>query len=228
MITFHVIAASGDAAEDLRSLGPFKAPSARLALQACLAQLDRDPVGDFGAQLLEMRGLDDLLRIERLRIREAIDEPDVSYIVVPTAAETYLIRTTMGRSGTPQRSSGGGRGCRVILASTLFSRGPASRSLGPVTCGSPATDSCRGTARARLGPGRGRRARRGTRRCRRLGRPRTVGGCPRPAEHLRQRAAVGSEQSNRGGRRTREGAWPWLVSDRPQLSAGAATSLPAT
>ena len=42
MTTFHVVAAADDTAEELRSLGVFEAPSARLALEECLAQLERD------------------------------------------------------------------------------------------------------------------------------------------------------------------------------------------
>jgi hypothetical protein len=46
MTTFHVVADAGDTAEELRSLGGFEAPSARLALDGCLAHVDHDPADD--------------------------------------------------------------------------------------------------------------------------------------------------------------------------------------
>jgi hypothetical protein len=96
MTTYHVIAAAGDAAEDLRSLGIFDAPSARLALHVCLGQLDRDPLIDFEHEDLRIHGVADLLRAECIQLRQALDEPDVSFIVVPTEAEAHLVRDVDG------------------------------------------------------------------------------------------------------------------------------------
>ena len=92
MTTFHVVAAAGDTAEELRSLGVFEAPSARLALEACLAQLDHEPADDGVSGLVDWDDVTELLRIERLKLREALAEPDVSFIVVPIRAETHLVR----------------------------------------------------------------------------------------------------------------------------------------
>ncbi len=44
MTKYHVVAAAGDDAEDLRSLGTFEAASPGLALEARLAQLERGPL----------------------------------------------------------------------------------------------------------------------------------------------------------------------------------------
>ncbi len=38
----------------------------------------------------------ELLRLERLNLREALAEPDVSFIVVPIQAETHLVRDLDG------------------------------------------------------------------------------------------------------------------------------------
>jgi hypothetical protein len=46
MTTYHVLAAAGDFADELRSLGLHEATSARDALDCCLAQLDVGPVAD--------------------------------------------------------------------------------------------------------------------------------------------------------------------------------------
>ncbi len=92
MTTFHVVAAAGDTAEELRSLGTFEAPSAGQALEACLAHLDLDPVADVESQLLDIDPVAELLRTEQLQLRQALAEPDVSFIVVPTEAEAHLVR----------------------------------------------------------------------------------------------------------------------------------------
>jgi hypothetical protein len=97
MTTYHLIAAVGDAAEDLRSLGTFEAASAGLALEACLAQLARDPVADVERELLDIGGLAEQLHLEQRDLREALAEPDVSFIVVPTGAEAHLVRDVDGR-----------------------------------------------------------------------------------------------------------------------------------
>jgi hypothetical protein len=49
MTVFHVLAAAGEFADELRSLGLYDAPSAHQALVRCLGQLDDDPVGDHEA-----------------------------------------------------------------------------------------------------------------------------------------------------------------------------------
>ena len=49
MTTFHVMAAAGDFADDLRSLGIHDAATARDALVRCLAQLDEDPAAGHDA-----------------------------------------------------------------------------------------------------------------------------------------------------------------------------------
>jgi hypothetical protein len=56
MRMFHVIAAAGDSAEDLRSLGLYEAAGAHEALARCLAQLDEDPVADQEAVQPPERG----------------------------------------------------------------------------------------------------------------------------------------------------------------------------
>lgn len=92
MTTYHVIAAAGDAAEDLRSLGSFETASARMALEACLAHLERDPVANVDPELVGLDGVAELFRVEQHHLREALAEPDVSYIVVPTEAEAHFVR----------------------------------------------------------------------------------------------------------------------------------------
>lgn len=91
MTLFHVIAAAGDAAEDLRSLGLFDAPSARDALARCLAQLDEDPVVDHEAALRDP-DVADLLRREQQQLRAVLAEPDSSFIVTPVEAEAHFVR----------------------------------------------------------------------------------------------------------------------------------------
>ena len=93
---FHVVAAAGDTAEELRSLGVFEASSARLALAACLSHLDHDPTEDGVSGLVGPDDVMELLRLERLNLREALAEPDVSFIVVPIQAETHLVRDLDG------------------------------------------------------------------------------------------------------------------------------------
>jgi hypothetical protein len=63
MTMFHVLAAAGDLADELRSLGLHDATSARDALVRCLAQLDEDPVADHAAALRDPE-LAELLRRE--------------------------------------------------------------------------------------------------------------------------------------------------------------------
>ncbi len=43
-----------------------------------------------------MDGVAELLRTEQLQIRQALAEPDVSFIVVPTQAEAHLVRDVDG------------------------------------------------------------------------------------------------------------------------------------
>jgi hypothetical protein len=80
--TFHVLAAAGDFADEMRSLGLYEAASARKALTRCLAQLDEDPVADHEAALRDPE-VAELLRREHLQLRDALAEPDVSFIVTP-------------------------------------------------------------------------------------------------------------------------------------------------
>jgi hypothetical protein len=61
MTTFHVLAAVGDMADDLRSLGVYEAASARDALDRCLAELETDPLPDHQVVLRD-REVNDLLR----------------------------------------------------------------------------------------------------------------------------------------------------------------------
>ena len=49
MTKFHVLAAAGDSADELRSLGLYDATTAHDALAHCLAHLDDDPVADHEA-----------------------------------------------------------------------------------------------------------------------------------------------------------------------------------
>lgn len=64
---------AGDSTEDLRSLGVFEGPSARLALEACLALLARDPA-DHSTGLVDDDDLMELLRIEQLQLRPSTPE----------------------------------------------------------------------------------------------------------------------------------------------------------
>jgi hypothetical protein len=88
---FHVLAAAGDLADELRSLGVHDAASARDALLCCLAHLDEDPVADHEAALRDPE-LADLLRREQQQLREALAEPDVSFVVAPVDAEAHFVR----------------------------------------------------------------------------------------------------------------------------------------
>ena len=91
MTTFHVIAAAGDMADDLRSLGLYEAPSASAALARCFAQLDTDPVPDHAAVLRDPE-LVELLRRDQQQLRDALAEPDVSFIVTPVEVEAHFVR----------------------------------------------------------------------------------------------------------------------------------------
>jgi hypothetical protein len=91
MTAYHVLAATGDFAEEMRSLGLHDGPSARDALARCLAQLDEDPVADHEAALRDP-GLADLLRREQQQLRDALAETDVSFIVTPVEAEAHFVR----------------------------------------------------------------------------------------------------------------------------------------
>jgi|ERR1041385_5994828 hypothetical protein len=91
MTTYHVLAAMGDFADELRALGIHGAVSARDALLGCLAQLDVDPVADQEAALRDPE-LADLLHRDQQQLRNALAEPDVSYIVTPVDAEAHFVR----------------------------------------------------------------------------------------------------------------------------------------
>ncbi len=91
MTMFHVIAAAGDFADDLRSLGLYQAASAREALELCLGQLDEDPVADHDAALRDQE-VAELLCREQRQLRDALAEPDVSFIVTPVEAESHFVR----------------------------------------------------------------------------------------------------------------------------------------
>jgi hypothetical protein len=91
MTRFHVPAAVGDLADELRSLGLHDAPSARDALIECLAQLDDDPVPDHEAALRDPE-LADLLRRDQQQLRDTFAEPDVPFIVTPAEAEAHFVR----------------------------------------------------------------------------------------------------------------------------------------
>jgi hypothetical protein len=73
------------------SLGLYEAISARDALLRCLAQLDVDPVAYHQAALRDPE-LADLLRRDQRQLRDALAEPDVSYIVTPVEAEAHFVR----------------------------------------------------------------------------------------------------------------------------------------
>jgi hypothetical protein len=90
MTTYHVLAATGDFAEEMRSLGLHDGPSARDALARCLAQLDQDPVVDLEAA--RDPELADLLRRDQQQLRDALAEPDVSFIVTPVEVEAHFVR----------------------------------------------------------------------------------------------------------------------------------------
>jgi hypothetical protein len=91
MTMFHVLAAVGDSAEELRSLGLHNAASAREALGRCLAGLDEDPVADHNAALCDPE-LAELLRREQRQLRDALTEPDVWFIVTPVEVEAHFVR----------------------------------------------------------------------------------------------------------------------------------------
>jgi hypothetical protein len=91
MTRFHVLAAAGDFADDLRSLGLHDAATAHDALARCLAQLDEDPVADHAAALRDPE-LAEMLRREQLQLRDALAEPDVSFIVTPVEVEAHFVR----------------------------------------------------------------------------------------------------------------------------------------
>ncbi len=95
MTMFHVIAAAGDSADDLRSLGLCEAASAREALVRCLAQLDADPRADYAAARRDPE-LAELLRQEQQQLRDALAEPDVSFILTPVEAEAHFVRDHNG------------------------------------------------------------------------------------------------------------------------------------
>jgi hypothetical protein len=90
MTKFHVLAAAGDFSNDLRSLGLHEAASARDALLRCLAQLDEDPVADQDAA--RDPAVTELLRGEQRPPRDALAEPDVSFIVTPVEAKAHFVR----------------------------------------------------------------------------------------------------------------------------------------
>jgi hypothetical protein len=97
MDTYHVMAAAGDLAEDLRSLGLFEAGSAREALECCLTQLEKPIVESVGVPPELREDLAELLDQERRQLCEQLREPDVSFIVVATASEVHLVRDRDGQ-----------------------------------------------------------------------------------------------------------------------------------
>ena len=122
MTTFHVMAAAGDSAEDLRSLGLYEAPSAYEALRRCLAQLDDDPVADHDAALRDPE-VAELRRLVQRQLRDALAEPDVCFIVTPVEAEAHFIRDHDGvvrdageveRRGPGCGATSGWTCCRLI------------------------------------------------------------------------------------------------------------------
>ena len=88
---FHVLAAAGDFADELRSLGLYAAATARDALVRCLAELDQAPIADHEAARRDPE-IAELLRREHQQMRDALAEPDVSFIVTPAAAEVHFVR----------------------------------------------------------------------------------------------------------------------------------------
>ena len=95
MTKFHVLAAAGDFADELRSLGLHDVASARAALVRCLAQLDDDPVADHEAAGHDSE-LAELLRHDQEQLRAALAEPDVSFVVTPVDAESHFARDCDG------------------------------------------------------------------------------------------------------------------------------------
>ncbi len=91
MTMFHVVAAAGNSADDLRSLGLYEAASTCEALELCLGQLDEDPVADHDAALRDQE-VAELLRREQQQVRDALAEPDVSFIVTLVEAEAHFVR----------------------------------------------------------------------------------------------------------------------------------------
>src|SRR5690349_20306653 len=91
MPKYHVLAAAGDFADELRSLGVHDAATARDALRRCLAELDEDPVADHEAARRDPE-LAELLRRDQHLLRDALAEPYVSFIVTSVAAEAHFVR----------------------------------------------------------------------------------------------------------------------------------------
>jgi hypothetical protein len=91
MTKFHVLAAMGDFADELRSLGIHEAPSAPIALARCLAELGRDPVSDHEAAHHDPEVVE-MARRDQQQLRDALAEPDVSFIVTPIGAEAHFVR----------------------------------------------------------------------------------------------------------------------------------------
>jgi hypothetical protein len=109
----------GDFADDLRSLGLYEAASAREALVWCLAQLQEDPAAGHDAALRDPE-VAELLRRDQQQLRDALAEPDVSFIVTPVEAEAHFVRDHDGvvkdagevgaQAGADAARVGGGRG----------------------------------------------------------------------------------------------------------------------
>jgi hypothetical protein len=74
MTRFHVRAAAGAFADDLRSLGLYEAASAREALAQCLAQLDEDPGAGHDAALRDPE-VAELLHRDQGQLRDALAGP---------------------------------------------------------------------------------------------------------------------------------------------------------
>ena len=69
--------------------------SGHQALVHCLAQLDEDAVGNYKAARRDPE-IAELLRRDQQQQRDALAEPDVSFIVTPVRAEAHFLRDLDG------------------------------------------------------------------------------------------------------------------------------------
>ncbi len=90
MTMFHLIAASGDSADDLLSLGVYESAVPRADLEKCLAERATHPVVDRAA-VLNDPAVAQLLHREQEQLRAALAEPEVSFIVTPADTETHFV-----------------------------------------------------------------------------------------------------------------------------------------
>jgi len=120
MTRYHVLAAAGDSADELRSVGLHDAASARDALIQCLAELDDGPIAEYGGALRDPE-LAELLRREQQQLRDALAEPDVSFMVTPVRAEAHFVRDHGGEVKPEGVDAAGAAGGRVVV---LRSGGP--------------------------------------------------------------------------------------------------------